>query len=121
MCDEFISRMKEKKNHIDIFIFISVIVLLVFSIAAVYSASSTFALAKKNDFSFFFRLHLIKIVIGIFLLFAGIKINYHVYRKFTKKALFLSFLGLLALFAVGTVIKGSNRWIGISILSFQPS
>jgi cell division protein FtsW len=113
--------MNEKKNHIDIYIFISVIVLLIFSIAAVYSASSTFALAKKNDFNFFFKLHIVKIAIGILVLFIGIKINYQVYRKITKKLLLLSIAGLMALFIVGTVIKGANRWIGISILSFQPS
>lgn len=113
--------MVEKKNHIDIYLFISVIVLLIFSLAAVYSASSTFAFAKKNDFNFFFRLHIMKIAIGILFLFIGIKINYRIFRKITKKMLLLSVAGLVALFIIGTVIKGANRWIGISILSFQPS
>ena len=47
--------MKENKNHIDIFVFVGITALLVFSLAAVYSASSTFSLAKQNDFNYFFR------------------------------------------------------------------
>lgn len=113
--------MKEKRNHIDIYIFVSVIILLIFSLAAVYSASSTFSLAKTNDFSFFFRLHLIKMVIGLILFFIAIKLDYHFYKKITKKILLLAIFSLFILFFVGNVIKGANRWIGIGLLSFQPS
>lgn len=113
--------MKQKRNHIDIYVFVSVIVLLIFSLASVYSASSTFALAKTNDFNFFFKLHLIKVTIGLLLLFIAIKIDYHFYKKFTKKAVFFGVISLLALVFVGSVIKGANRWISIGLIGFQPS
>jgi cell division protein FtsW len=113
--------MKEKKNHIDRYIFVAVIALMIFSISAVYSASSTFAMMKKNDFNFYFRLHLIKVVASIFILFVGMKINYHFLLKMSKKILILAVLSLIVLFVVSGAIKGATRWFGLSMLSFQPA
>lgn len=113
--------MKEHKNHIDIFVFVSVIALLVFSLAAVYSASSTFSFAKQNDFSYFFRSHTIKVLIAFVALILGMNINYQWYKKLTKKVIIVSVILLIFTFIFGTVIKGANRWLSFGTLSFQPS
>ena len=109
--------MKENKNHIDIFIFVGVIALLVFGLAAVYSASSTFSLAKQDDFSYFFRSHTIRVLIAFVALMVGMNINYQLYKKITKKVIMISVVLLVITLIYGTVIKGANRWI----FGFQPS
>jgi cell division protein FtsW len=111
----------EKKSRVDMYIFIFTIALMIFSVGAVYSASSTFAFYKKNDFNFFFKLHLVKVIASIVVLFIGMKINYHRLEKWSKKILVLGILFLGAVFVVGTIAKGATRWIGFSMLSIQPS
>ena len=113
--------MKFHGYKIDIWILIPVILLLVFSIGAVYSASSDYSLFKYKDASHMFRLHLIKILLAIAFIFIFAKIDYKYYRNISKYLIWGSIISLLLVFIIGVSIKNVNRWINIGPISFQPS
>ncbi len=114
--------MKITEYKIDIWILLSVLFLLIFSLGAVYSSSSTFAADKFKDPNFMFRQHAIKVAISIFCIFFFAKIDYRNYYNWSKYLIWGSIAFLLAIFVFGvTEIKGASRWLDLGPVSFQPS
>jgi len=114
--------MIEKVNKIDIWILLAVIGLLLFSILAVYSASSYYYYELTKDTEHLVKFHIVKVIIGLAMIFLFMKIDYRVY--FGKRNYF--FITLAALFLLYVLIFGSQknnvyRWIEIGPISFQPS
>lgn len=96
--------------------------LMIFSIGAVYSASSSFALEKFQDSNYLIKQHAIKIVISIGIIFIMAKIDYEYLEGIAKPMIWIA-AGLLVftLFSSKGPIKGASRWINLGPLSFQPS
>lgn len=114
--------MKIEKGKIDIWILMPVLILLIFSIGAVYSASSSFASDEFSDSSYLFKQHAIRVVISLFCIFLFAKIDYRYLQDISKPLMWVSILMLLYIFIGGqTSVKGAARWIFIGPLSFQPS
>lgn len=109
------------KHKIDIWILIPVLLLLFFSIGAVYSASSSFAMDKFSDSNFLFRQHAMRVLFGIILIFAFAKLDYRLIQKYSKYLIWLAILLLIYIFFGGVGMKGASRWINLGPLSFQPS
>lgn len=95
--------------------------MLFFSIGAVYSASSSFAMDKFSDPNLLFRQHTLRVLIGIVLIFAFAKIDYRLIQKYSKYLIWLSIIMLVYIFFGGVGMKGASRWISLGPLSFQPS
>ncbi|HEX2788456.1 MAG TPA: putative peptidoglycan glycosyltransferase FtsW [Ignavibacteria bacterium] len=114
--------MRLKDYKIDVWILLAVLFLLIFSLGAVYSSSSTFSMDKFNDPDYMFKQHLIKVAISIFCIFLFARFNYKAYMDWGKYLIWIS-IGMLAFIFVGGVseIKGASRWISLGPLSFQPS
>ncbi len=114
--------MKQKAGHIDLMIFLSVVALMLFSVAIVYSASASVSQHLfAGDPSAVFRSHMIRVGLGLVTLFLGMKIDYHRYQNASKYLLLVG-LGLLAYTLVaGTTIKGAQRWVSFGFIQFQPS
>jgi cell division protein FtsW len=110
-----------KRNHIDFSVLIAVLVLMVFSLGVVYSASSTLALRRYGESAYLLNSHVLKTLVAIAMLFVGIMIDYRKYRKLTKAALFVAVLLLMTTLGVGSAIKGAARWMHLGPISFQPS
>lgn len=110
-----------KRNHIDFSVLIAVLVLMVFSLGVVYSASSTLALRRYGESAYLLNSHVLKTLVAIAMLFVGIMIDYRKYRKLTKAALFVAVLLLITTLGVGSAIKGASRWMHLGPFSFQPS
>ncbi|MER3329762.1 MAG: FtsW/RodA/SpoVE family cell cycle protein, partial [Candidatus Kapaibacterium sp.] len=110
-----------QKNRIDWFLFISIIALMLFSLAVVYTASSTISELKTGSTDTLFLSHLGKIVIGIVAMIAVSGIDYNKYKRFTKPALFIGILLLVFVLVGGQSAKGASRWISIGGISIQPS
>ena len=110
-----------KRNHIDFSVLIAVLVLMVFSLGVVYSASSTLALRRYGESAYLLNSHVLKTLVAIAMLFVGIMIDYRKYRKLTKAALFVAVLLLMTTLGVGSAIKGAARWMHLGPFSFQPS
>lgn len=109
-------------NQSDKFLFWSVLILMGFGIAAVYSASSAWAV-QRGGTEFYLLRHLAKVVVGIGLIIGLSKVDYHIFAKFSKPAILFSVGSLVILLLTGGIgeLKGANRWLGIGSFSFQPS
>jgi len=108
-------------NHIDLTLLIAILILMLFSLAIVYSASATIAQARSGNSEQFLTSHAIKVMIGIVGLFIFMRVNYQSLRKFTKIAIIGSVLLLFATFFLGGEAKGATRWIRFSMIGVQPS
>jgi cell division protein FtsW len=113
--------LKIQRNHIDIWLLIVVLGLMVVSLGVVYSASAEWSLKRFETQSHYLDLHAIKILLSISALFAGLSIPYGFYRKFTKLALMIAVLLLIITFILGGEAKGAVRWLRFGGLGFQPS
>ena len=114
--------METKSNKIDVWILIPVLALIAFSLAVVYSASSSWSIKMSGDSSYLFKHHLVRAIIGIIMIFIFARIDYRNLITFRKILLLASFVMLLYLLFAGVEItKGASRWIRIGGFSFQPS
>jgi cell division protein FtsW len=108
-------------NHIDLTLLIAILILMLFSLGIVYSASASYAQWKWGNSEQFLTSHAIKVMIGIVGIFVFMRINYQSLRKFTKIAVIGSVLLLVATFFLGGEAKGATRWIRFSMIGVQPS
>jgi cell division protein FtsW len=113
--------MKKKRNHIDILILIGVLTLMVLSIGAVYSASSTWALERTGNPGKLMTNHVASVLIGILVLFAFMNVPYRAYKRLSMPGILIAITLLIATIAAGTEIKGATRWIQFGSFNFQPS
>ncbi|MBZ0203923.1 MAG: putative lipid II flippase FtsW [Ignavibacteria bacterium] len=114
--------MEARINKIDLGILIPILALITFSLGVVYSASSSWSVKISGDSSLLFRNHLIRVSIGVFLIFLTSRISYLNlirYRKWLMGAAILMLLYLL--FAGVETTKGAARWIYLGGFSFQPA
>ncbi len=113
--------MKIQRNHIDIWLLIVVLGLMVVGLGVVYSASAEWSLRRFETQSYYLDLHAIKILLSIVALFVGLNISYSFYRKFTKPVLVIAILFLVVTLMLGGETKGVVRWLRFGGLGFQPS
>jgi len=112
-----------KKRQVELLLLISVIVISIFGLVMIYSASYVWAEYKFNDPFKFVKNQGIFFIVGVFLMFIVSKINY---RKYFDKAniLLIGCIVLLILVlipGIGTVRNGSRSWFGIGSFGIQPS
>jgi len=108
-------------GRIDWFILVAIVGLMTFSVAFVYSASSSFSAVKFGSSESLFWKHSVRVLIGVVLIFVFARIDYRVYQKFAKPLLLLGVFLLVAVLFVGPQIKGARRWIYLGSITFQPS
>lgn len=114
--------MKQRTGHIDLWIFLSVLALMMFSVGVVYSASvSISGIRHDGDFNYLVRNHSIRVILGIAALFVGMFVNYHFYRRISKYLLIIALLLLAYTLVGGTVVNGAQRWVSLGPVRFQPS
>ncbi len=114
--------MKQRTGHIDLYVFLSVLALMLFSVGVVYSASvSISGMRHDGDYNYLFRNHSIRVIMGVGALFVGMFVDYHVYRRISKYLLIIGLLLLSYTLVGGTVVKGAQRWVSFGPVSFQPS
>ena len=112
-----------KKNKPELLLLISVIVISIFGLIMIYSASYIWAEYKFNDAFKFVKNQGIFFIVGVVLMIIISKIDY---RKYYEKAniLLLGCVILLILVlipGVGSVRNGSRSWFGIGSFGIQPS
>ncbi len=111
------------KKKFDLVLFITVIVLILFGLVMIYSASSIWAEYKFHDAFKYVKQQSLFIAVGIVLMVIVSKIDYKYYHKKTglilAACLFLLILVLIP--GVGSVRNGSRSWFGIGSFGIQPS
>ena len=112
--------MKIKRDWI---LFGTVILLAIFGLVMIYSASSVWANYKFNDSFKFIKNQGLFFVVGIILMLILRKINYKFYLKHANLILFGCFILLVLVLipGIGTVRNGSRSWFGIGSFGIQPS
>lgn len=109
------------KQGSDRILLISVIILMVIGVLAVYSAIAYFAETKHTTAGSLISGHITKLSVAFFLMLIVSKIDYHQIAKFSRPALILSWILLIAVLLFGTEVFGAKRSINVSGFSLQPS
>ena len=112
-----------KKKYMDYFLFISVILISIFGIIMIYSASSIWAEFKYQDAFKYVKQQGLFFVIGILAMMLASKIDLEFLRKKANLILGICFILLVLVLipGIGTVRNGSRSWFGIGGLGVQPS
>ncbi|MBQ8293590.1 MAG: putative lipid II flippase FtsW [Bacilli bacterium] len=110
-------------KKIDIALLIDILLLSLFGLLYVYSASNISASYKYDDEFYFFKRQLLFLVIGLIVMYFMTKIDLNLIKKYTS-VIFGVILGLLILVlipGIGLVRGGARSWIGIGVFSIQPA
>lgn len=112
-----------EKRGPDLLLLLTTIFLLVIGVILVTSASAPRALSQTGgkDPFFYGKRQAVYALLGLFLLFASLRVDYRRLRRFTGLFAFLAPLFLLVVLFVGEEIQGARRWIDLGLITFQPS
>lgn len=112
-----------KNRKVELTLLISVILISIFGIIMIYSASSIWAEYKYNDAYKYLKNQSLFFVIGLILLYFVSKIEYKKYYKYSNKILFICIILLILVLipGIGSIRNGSRSWFGIGSFGIQPS
>lgn len=104
-------------------LFITVILLALFGMVMIYSASSIWADYKFNDSFHFAKYQFIFIIISTIIMLIISKVDYHIYKKKVNLILFISIVLLILVLipGIGSIRNGSRSWFSIGPIGLQPS
>ncbi|MCI5789187.1 MAG: putative lipid II flippase FtsW [Tenericutes bacterium] len=102
---------------------LSVILLSLFGLIMIYSASSIWAEYKFSDSFHYLKYQLLFFIVGLVLMFIVSKIDYKLYYKKANTILICCFILLILVLipGIGSVRNGSRSWFGIASFGIQPS
>ena len=112
-----------RKNSVDIVLLISVLLISIFGIVMIYSASYVWAEYKFNNPYKFVINQGVFFIIGIILMMIISKINYSKYYDKSNILLIVCIILLILVLipGIGSVRNGSRSWFGIGSFGIQPS
>lgn len=104
-------------------VLVSTVLLSLFGIVMIYSASSYSAELDYGDAFFYVKKQILGFVVGIFTMTAGYKISLGFLKKCSLAVYIVSMLLLAAVFipGLGQTSYGATRWINFGFITFQPS
>lgn len=109
------------KQGSDRVLLVSVVMLMVFGILAVYSSIAYFAESSHTTAGNLVVDHVMKVGIAFLAMLIFSKIDYHHLARFSRMAVVLSWGLLIAVMIYGTEVFGARRSINIVGFSFQPA
>ncbi len=108
-----------KKMNISLFIL--VILLSIFGLVMIYSASYVWADYKFDDAFKYVKNQGMFLIIGIILMYFISKVHFEKYYKYANKIFAVCFILLVLVLFLGTERNGSKSWFGIGSFGIQPS
>lgn len=111
------------KKKLGLYLFFTAIILILFGLIMIYSASSIWAMYKFSDSFKYVKQQGLFILVGIILVLIISKIDYRIYYKNATKIFFscIVLLILVLIPGIGSVRNGSRSWFGIGSFGIQPS
>lgn len=108
---------------IDKKLLISVLILSIFGLLMIYSASNVWSEYKYNDPYKFIKNQLLFFLISLIIIYIITKIDINFIKKNSNNILFICFILLVLVLipGIGKVRNGSRSWFGIGPLGIQPS
>lgn len=113
-------KIENQVGHIDWFIFLPVVGLLLFSMVFVYSASAPTSVEKFGSVDKLFINQVIRVAFSLIILIIFSKIDYHIYKKIAKPIILVAVASLVLVLIIGDELKGARRWLSFGPLSIQP-
>ena len=114
----------QKKNAqppVDTALLILVLVLAVFGLIILLSASEYNGRVRFHDSAYYFKKQLFATSLGLGAMYIISTINYRFFVRLAPATYLLSLLLSTTVLLVGQEINGSKRWLNLGPLSFQPS
>ncbi|MBI2506637.1 MAG: cell division protein FtsW [Candidatus Colwellbacteria bacterium] len=112
-----------KRQSTDYIIFVAALLLVIFGLGALASASSDLGKLKFND-AYYYLKHQVfyGLSLGLIGFWLGYVLNYRLYKKLAPLFLLLSLLVLVLVFSpLGITSGGAQRWIAVGPVTIQPS
>lgn len=112
-----------RRRSPDYFFFAVVVVLTIFGLAMLASASSNLGKTQFNN-TYYYLEHQIEfgLSLGVIGFLVGYYMPYQNWKKISFILLLVSLAALVLVFTpLGTLVNGTNRWLRLGPLSFQPA
>jgi len=110
-----------RRHGSDRILLMAVIMLMIFGVLAVYSSIAYFAETRNTTAGALVSGHMVKLGIAFVVMLIASKIDYHTVVKFSRVAVIISWLLLIAVMIYGDLVFGARRSLTIVGFSFQPS
>lgn len=117
---------KRKAGSFDFTLLFVIILLLLFGIVMVFSASYYFSLTSSkfgNDMYYFVKRQIVWALLGLGAMVFMMNFSYKYLRRFSFLAYVLTIVCLILVLVIGEEMNGAKRWLGIpgTSIGFQPS
>jgi cell cycle protein len=112
---------KVRKKYYDYSLLLSIIILVMFGLIMIYSASSFSAQLEFKDSAYYIKRQGFFTILGFIAMFVVSNIDYHRILKFDKAIYALSVILLIAVFVVGVERNGKKRWLKFGPVTIQPA
>lgn len=116
-------RRRAKNQPVDRGLLGIVLILLLFGLIAISSASAVLSFERFGNTNYYFFRQIIFVVVGLVAMFIFSKIDYHVWRRWAKPIFLFSLLALAVVLVpqIGFESAGARRWINTGFVLIQPS
>ena len=108
-------------KHMDPIFLITVLLLTVYGLIMVLSASSPSAFYIKNDSLYFFKRQALWAIVGVLIMFFVAVLDYKALKKYAMPAYIVSMVLMALVAVVGQRINGARRWLNLGFTTVQPS
>jgi cell division protein FtsW len=117
-----VKKKRLQRGGFDLPFFMLVMIILMIGLVMMFSASYAYAYYNKNQDSFFYiRKQALFAVLGIIVMLAMTRIDYHWLHKIAYPVLGVSYMLLILVLLLPANSKGIKRWIDYGPINFQPS
>ncbi|ACT02520.1 stage V sporulation protein E [Paenibacillus sp. JDR-2] len=115
--------MAKARSAPDVWMIVSIALILTIGLVMVYSASAVLAFHEFGDKFYYVKRQLIFAVLGVGALLFTMNANYLIWKNWAKAALLICFVLLIIVLipGIGVVRGGARSWLGISSFGIQPS
>lgn len=102
---------------------ISILILILVGTVLISSASVVLSKQNAGDPNFYFKKHLISLVLGAVLFYISYRIDYSFWKKMAGPMVIVAIILMIAVFIPGIGFKhnGAQRWINLGFMNFAPS
>lgn len=109
--------------HYDHTLLLSTLALVGLGLSMVFISSTVMAQAQYQDPYYFTKRQLIYALLGLLGLHLCRLVDYHLYRRWTYRFLFLCLVALILVFVpgIGGKVRGAARWLRLGPVTLQPS
>ena len=110
-------------KKVDYLLLFGIIMISIFGVVMIYSASYVWAEYKFHDPLKFAKTQFLFLVVSYILIFFSLKIPYQKYLSYANLIFFICFILLILVLipGIGTIRNGSRSWFGIGGFGIQPS